>query len=160
MQYKFQDVRPCINEIYISFLRMFENLEHFHQLAFIKIYNIYDKYRVFERKVNFMLKEIRRLNINQDLCVMNNALTEFKNDENIEYILLSFIMDLINNDQCQEIHVQSILGGLINIEGFSIIKKRMELQQFKLIDLSELNVAVELKSTSTIILEIIITFIL
>lgn len=36
---------------------------------------------------------------------MNNVLTEFKNDENIDYILLSFIMDSINNDQYQEVLV-------------------------------------------------------
>lgn len=29
---------------------------------------------------------------------MNNVLTEFKNDENIEYILLSLLIDLINNN--------------------------------------------------------------
>lgn len=91
---------------------------------------------------------------------MNSILKEFENDQNIDYIFLSFDVDSINSAWCPGVSAPSIVGGLTNIEALSIMERAKKSKKIKLIDLSEFNPAVECERTSNLISEIIITFIL
>ncbi|CAD8145260.1 unnamed protein product [Paramecium octaurelia] len=167
------DVRPLLNQNQCHsgspFRSMLEDVERFQNSKFVEFaikgctcsYEHYQYVLNKGGKVYFMEKDIRRLNAeNQGLSAMNNVLTEFENDENIDFIFLSFDVDSINSAWCPGVSAPSIVGGLTNVEALSIMERAKKSKKIKLIDLSEFNPAVECERTSNLISEMIITFIL
>ncbi|KAM3147062.1 hypothetical protein pb186bvf_000778 [Paramecium bursaria] len=156
------DVRPLIDGKAHSgspFRQMLEDQDRFKQSQFvefgIKGCNCSKKHYeyVLEKggKVVFMEKDIRRIDSdNQALKAFNDILTGWEDDDT-QYIFVSFDIDSINSAWCPGVSAPSIVGGFTQVEAISMMGRAAKSKKLKLVDLSEFNPAVECVRTAKLI---------